>query len=79
MNKFQKIGIFFVRIIAVICVLFGINGFVYSLLLLISKSLQFGEKTGEQGLVSGSFYFIIGVLLFVFSKPLGKAIGHGLD
>ena len=79
MNKFQKIAVFLIRLLSLLCVLFGINGFIYALILTISQSYQIDGITSAYSLMSGVFYFIWGIILFFLSKPLGKIIGSGLD
>ncbi len=79
MNKFQKIAVFAVRIIGVVSLLFGINGFAYTLMLLISPAFKIDGFDTTQGLISGAFYFILGLALVLFSGPLGRLMGRGLD
>jgi hypothetical protein len=68
-----------IRLLSLLCVLYGINGFIYALILTISQSYQIDGITGAYSLMSGVFYFIWGIILFFLSKPLGKIIGSGLD
>ena len=79
MNKFQKIAIFLVRLLGIVCLLFGINGFVYTAMLVISPIFKIEGFDATQGIVSGAFYFILGLALVLFSNPVGKLIGSGLD
>lgn len=79
MNKFQKIAVFLVRLVGIVFLLFGINGFVYTAMLAISPIFKIEGFDATQGIISGAFYFILGVALVLFSNPIGKLIGRGLD
>lgn len=79
MNKFQKIAIFLVRLLGIVFLLFGVNGFVYAAMLVISPIFKIEGYDSTQGIISGAFYFILGLALVLFSNPLGKLIGSGLD
>ncbi len=79
MNKFQKIAVFLIRLLGVLCLLFGVNGFFYTLILAFSQNFQIDGMSGAQGMMSGAFYFIWGLVFILFSGPLGNLIGRGLD
>ncbi len=79
MNKFQKIAVFLVRLLAIVFLLFGINGFIYTAMLAISPVFKIEGYDATQGIISGAFYFILGVALVLFGNPIGKLIGRGLD
>ena len=79
MNIFQKISIYLIRLLSFLCMLIGISGFVYSLILLFWQDSKLDGITSGYSLMSGVFYFVWGILLFFVSTPLGRFIGKGLD
>ena len=79
MNIFQKIAIFLVRLFGVVFLLFGLNGFVYTVMLAISPIFKIDGYDATQGVISGAFYFIVGLALLLFATSIGKLIGRGLD
>ncbi len=79
MNTFQKIAIFLVRLLGIVFLLFGINGFVYTVMLTISPIFKIDGYDASQGMISGAFYFILGLAFLLFAFPIGKLIGRGLD
>lgn len=79
MNKFQKIAVFLMRLVGIMCVLFGVNGFLYTVMLAISPIFRIEGFDGTQGLISGAYYFVFGLALILFSGSLGRLIGRGLD
>ncbi len=79
MNLFQKIAIFLVRLLGIVFLLFGINGFVYTVMLAISPIFKIDGYDATQGVISGAFYFILGLAMVLFAAPIGKLIGRGLD
>ncbi len=79
MNIFQKIAVFMVRLLGCVFLLFGVNGFVYTAMLAISPMFKLEGFDASQGIISGAFYFVLGLGLVLFNKPIGKVIGSGLD
>jgi len=79
MNVFQRIAIFLIRLLGIVCLLFGINGFAYAGMLAISPIFKMDGFDATQGIISGAFYFVLGLASVLFSNPIGKLIGRGLD
>lgn len=79
MNVYQRICVFLLRWTGFVSLVLGINGFLYTLLLSYSAAFQLGGITAGEGLLSGAYYFVIGLAFVLFSGPLGKVLGRGLD
>jgi hypothetical protein len=79
MNIFQKIGIFVYRLLGVVCLFFGVSGIAYGLMLQSVGMPDSAGMTAGYSLFSGAFYFVLGLALLLFSGPLGRLLGSGLD
>lgn len=78
MNIFQRIGVFLMRIVALIFIFFGVGGlllFVFSSLLDLSAS----GVTNDYALFSTAFYLVSGIGLMLFANVFGKLLGWGLS
>ena len=79
MNIFQRIAIFFFRLLGFVSLLCGLGGFFYAVLLNYSQSFQIDGMNASYAVFSGAFYFVLGLAFLLFSEPLGKLFGKGLD
>jgi hypothetical protein len=79
MNIFQKIAVFVLLLIGLTSLLCGLGGFFYAILLSYSQSFQIDGMSASYGIFSGAFDLILGLAFLLFSAPLGKLLGNGLD
>ena len=78
MNIYQKIAIFLFRITGVAFFLYGFVGWFYYVTLLTFIGFPIDGINITYVLFS-AVYFILGIALLLFSGPLGKLLGKGLD
>ena len=79
MNIFQRIATFIFRLLGVFSLFCAIGGFFYSILLSYSQSFELNGMSASYGIFSGAFYFVLGLASLLFSQPLGKLLGKGLE
>lgn len=77
MNPFQKIGVFLIRVIAFVCLCFGIGGFVYFATLRIVQIPDPGG-IGPAYAMASLPYLLAGIVLASFANLLGRLLGYGL-
>ncbi len=77
MNSFQKLSVFFLRIIGSILASVGVVGLIF-LLILWSMGMPTIEYSGAR-LIASIVWAVAGIALVAFSKPLGRFLGGGLD
>ena len=78
MSLYEKICTILIRFVAVILSVFGIFAFIT--LLLMFANISYSEKhTYWEVFHSAIFYFILGIVLFLLSKPLAKLICINLE
>lgn len=78
MNLFQKIGVFLIRIIALICLFFGVSGFLYFGMMQLFELTDPTGITASYGLMSGAYYFVAGIAFALFANQFGRLLGWGL-
>ena len=77
MNQYQKLATFLLRLVGAVVALVGVMGPLY-----VVVATVFGSDTPSYGNERwwGSFLWAAGgIFLVVFSKPLGRLFGRGLD
>lgn len=78
MNLFQKIGVFLIRIVALICLFFGVSGFIYFGMMQFLGLNNPSGFTASYGLMSGIYYFVGGIAFALFANQFGRILGYGL-
>ena len=79
MNIFQKIAAFLIRLLGFLSALTGILGFIYYALLYYGIGTIETESSAKTDLFSCIFYTVLGMILYIISKPLGKFLGAGFE
>ncbi len=67
------------RILGTISLIFGVGGFIYAVAVSYFDNLQIDQMGMQYGVFSGAYYFVFGLALVLFSGPLGRLLGSGLD
>jgi hypothetical protein len=78
MNQFEKIGIFIVRVFALMSTLMGAVGIIYASI--EAGSREIGIELSRPGQFAASLmYLIVGLVLFALSGRIGHFLSKGLD
>lgn len=81
MKHYQKIATLLIRLIGFILFIYGSMFLIFFVGARFSDFTEYYVQSRQRliFLVNGSSYVIIGVIVFLASKPIGKIIGKGLD
>ncbi len=77
MNHYQRIATVLVRFAGILAFLLGILGFFYGAVLW-AQGAQLAPDQAER-FASSFWYVVLGLALFVASRPLGRFLGRGLE
>ena len=77
MNHYQKLATVLIRGAGITSVALGVLGFLYGVVLVTRGTTLTPEQADR---LSGSvWYAVLGLILYVLGRPLGRLIGRGLD
>jgi hypothetical protein len=77
MNHYQKLATLLVRCAGMMALGLGLTGFVYGSVLL-TRGRQFTPDQAERFTIS-FWYVLVGLVIFVAGRPLGRLLGRKLD
>ncbi|HEX8692727.1 MAG TPA: hypothetical protein VF746_09925 [Longimicrobium sp.] len=76
MNHYARLGVVAVRLFAFVLVLIGAMGLLYTALLAAAGTLPPEQRERAS---AAPVYLVAAVVLYAFSRPLGRLIGRGLE
>jgi hypothetical protein len=76
-SHYQKIATVLVRFAGILAFVLGILGFLYGAMLRGQGAQLTPDQ--EERIASSFWYVILGLALFVASRPLGRFLGRGLE
>ena len=77
MSHYQKVATVLVRFAGILAFVLGILGFLYGAMLRGQGAQLTPDQ--EERIASSFWYVILGLALFVASRPLGRFLGRGLE
>jgi len=77
MSIFEKIAVFLLRLVGLWGIIMGLQSIVWSVLSLFGVSGK--AEYGSAWAIAAGVYLVGGILLFVFSRRLGRLVGRGLQ
>jgi len=80
MGHYAKLAAMIIRVLGVIIALIGVMGFIYWGLAGLFLA-QVSPERMVQGarVLSSTVFILVGAIVFVLGRPLGRLIGKGLD
>jgi len=80
MGHYAKLAAMIIRVLGVIIALIGVMGFIYwGLAGLFLEQVSPERMVQGARLLSSTVFILVGAIVFVLGRPLGRLIGKGLD